>query len=339
MAEEVPKFDEAEFLRKTYELSLREMERSRAYFERLIKLTGSALGIVVVVVSVALGIFGVRTWKDVESGMAQKLKQTQDAIQAKGAETINETEANIRKQAERAFQQDNLKAYIRQVAKEKTEQQLSALIERAVTEQVAARVREEEPRIQKITTDETRRALDALSPSISAQVSKRVNEEVAPIRQQEAALAQMLTVNTAVIQARNGDGNSYDTVRKLAALSPDPNVKAICTSTVNQIFLEMNSGFYTGRNFVSPKSVEEMKGLLDDPHPLTRWAAIDGLATKGEKGIVPKLIFMSTHDDYLVVRKAAFQALRALTGQNLENFQEEAWAAWWEKNKADWPSK
>jgi len=339
MTGEAPRFDEAEFLRRTYALSLQEMERSRAYFEMVLKRTFWALGVLVGIGLFLLAFFSVRSWNDVQARMDQQLKETQDAIQSKGRETIKQTEENIRKQAELAFQQDSLKRYIREVASEKTERQLSSIIERAVTEQVAGKVREEEPRIEKITVDQTRRALDAMSPSINALVTKKVNEEVGPIRQQQTALEHMLTVNTAVIQARNGDGKSYDAVRQLAVLSPDPNIKSICVSTLNQIFLEMNGGIYLSRNFLSPKSIEEMKALLNDPSPLIRWAAIDSLAAKGEKGVVSKLVFMSTHDDFLIVRKAAFEALRALTGQKFENFQEDGWSQWWEKNKGNWPSQ
>ena len=339
MAEEADKFNEAEFLRRTYAVSVQEMERSRNYFETLLTRTFWAVGIIFVVVAGATTFFGLHSWTDVQARMDDKLRETQRRIEETGGKAIRETSETIQRRAEAAFQEESLKKYIREVAKEKTEQQLSGLISETVTQQVASRVKAEEPEIEKITVNETRRALDSLAPTINAQVAKRVEDEVAPVKQQVVRLEQILTVTTAVLQARNGDGKSYDTVRQLAALSPDPNVKAICISTLNQIYLEMNPPIYGTRTFIKPLATDEMEKLLDDANPLNRWAAIDGLAGKGQKGVVPKLIWISTHDNFLVVRRAAFQALRTLTGQNFENFSETQWDAWWQKNKANWPSQ
>ena len=84
MPDPAPPFDEAEFLRRTYDRSLSEMDRSRAYFETLFRRTLWAVGIIVALILAGVGFLGFRSWSDVQGRMETKLQETQTAITARG---------------------------------------------------------------------------------------------------------------------------------------------------------------------------------------------------------------------------------------------------------------
>src|SRR5437879_10701303 len=129
-------FDEAEFLRRTFDRSLSEMDRSRDYFEALFKRTLWAVGIIVALILAGVGFLGFRSWSDVQSRMETKLQETQTAITVRGQQAIQDTDKVIRDRAEAAFKDESIKSYVRQVAKEKTSSELSGVIQRTVAEQV-----------------------------------------------------------------------------------------------------------------------------------------------------------------------------------------------------------
>ena len=346
-----PRFDEAEFLRRTFDRSLQEMDRSRAYFEKLLKWTLWA-GVAIFTLGVGLlGIFGFRSWNDIQTRMdkelnttkeaiitqgneaindiqkqmAYELKTTKDAIITRGNKAIAETDNIIRQNAVAAFQDNNLRRYVREVAKEKTDKELNEVIQQSVNDQVATRIKAEGPQIKNTVVIETKRAVTELNPVISSEVKSEVqkqsSESLEPLRQQVKNYQEVVEVSTLALLARNGSGDTYDQIAKIASSTKDPNVREICFSTLMQIYVEMNSGIYSGRTFTEKKSPEEMKKLLDDPNPFYRWAAADGLSGTNDNNIVPKLITMSNQDKNLWVRRAAYEALKHLTNQKFENFQ------------------
>lgn len=79
--------------------------------------------------------------------------------------------------------------------------------------------------------------------------------------------------------------------------------------------------------------------MLDDLSPLVRKAAIDSLVGFGNKAIVPRLLEKAERDPLMVVRHAAFNGLKTLTGEQIEVLQIKQWKHWWEKHKEDWPPK
>ncbi len=332
-------FDEAEFLRRTFDRSLSEMDRSREYFETLFRRTLWAVGIVVALILAAGSLLGFRSWSDVQVRMDSKLQETQAAIVARGQQAIQDTDKVIRDRAEAAFKDESIKSYVRQVAKEKTSSELGSVIQQTVAEQVATRVKAEEPQINRTVVQETKRAVESLTPVISSEVDKKSSQALTPLRSQIETYQEILNVSTLALLARNGNAATYDQLELIAKQTTNPVLREICVSTLNQIYLEMNAPIYAGRNFNQPKDTPELKKLLDDPNFTTRWAAVDALAAKGEKDIVPKLIEFINHDNSMWVRNAAYQALKTLTGQKMEKLQREQWNHWWDENKANWPPK
>jgi hypothetical protein len=332
-------FDEAEFLRRTFDRSLAEMDRSRAYFETLFKRTTWAIGILVVLIVAGGGVLGFRSWSDVQQRMNDKLRETQGAIEARGQQAILDTDKLVRDRAEAAFKEENIKTFVRQVAKEKTEAALTGVIRQAVGEQVSARIKAEEHQITKTVIKETKEAVDNLSPHISGEVQKRTDAALGPLRQQIAGYDEIIRVSTLALLARNGDGAAYDNVERMDQETQNPVLREICLSTLNQIYVEANVPFYTSRHFTIERTVDDLKRLLDDPNPLIRWAAVDTLGEKQQKDIVPKLVDIINHDNSLWVRRAAYQALATLTGQNIQRLERDQWNKWWEANKGNWPPK
>jgi hypothetical protein len=332
-------FDEAEFLRRTFDRSLEQMERSRTYFEDLLKRTFWAIGVVLALILAGGGILGFRTWSDIQTRMNSKLSETQAAIEKQGQQAIVDTNKEIHDRAEAAFKQENIKAFVRQVAKEKTESELGTVIKQSVGEQVAARVKAQEPQINSAVVQETKRAVEGLNPYISSEVQKKTNEGLTPFRNQVEAYQEILSVSTSALLARNGNALAYDQITGTAKQATNPAIREICVSTLNVIYLEANSGIYSTRTFNTPKEPTEMVAMLNDPNQLIRWAAVDSLSNKNEKRIVPKLIEIINHDSSLWVREAAYHALQSLTGQNFEVLQVDQWNSWWEGNKHNWPPK
>ena len=328
-------FDEAEFLQRTFDRSLSEMDRSREYFEALFKRTLWAVGIVLALILAGGGFLGFRSWSDVQERMDSKLKETQTAIEARGQKAIQDTDKVIRDRAEAAFKDESIRTYVRQVAKEKTTSELSNLIQQTVGEQVAIRVKAEEPQINKTVVQETKHAIDNITPLISSEVDKKSSQAIAPLRSQIESYQQILNISTLALLARNGNAAAYDQLEQTGMHTADPNLREICLSTLNQVYLEMNVPFYAGRTFSQPKDTPELKKLLDSPDFTVRWAAVDALVAKGQKDLVPKLMEFINHDNSMWVRGAAYQALRTLTGQNIEKLQREQWNAWWNANKAN----
>ena len=368
-AQDKPPFDEAEFLRRTFDRSLQEMERSRVFFERLLKWTLWA-GVAIFTLGVGLlGIFGFRSWNDIQTRMDKELNTTKEAIITQGNKTINdiqtrmnselkttkdaiviqgkkaisETDNIIRVNAAAAFQDESIRGYVRDVAKEKTDKELNDIIQQSVNNQVASRIIAEGPQIKNTVVVETKKAVSDLNPFISSEVKSEVQkqstENLEPLRQEVKNYQEIVKISALALVARNGNAGAYDQIQKIASSTKDANIKEVCVSTINQIFVDMNSGLYSGRKFIPEKTVEEMKKLLVNPNPLARWAAVDGLAAKNDKSLVANFIEISNRDDSMWVRRAAYQALKGLTDQNFENFQEEQWNNWWEQNKKNWPPK
>ena len=143
-------------------------------------------------------------------------------------------------------------------------------------------------------------------------------------------------MSTLAILASHEDGDAYD---KLVALgtSTDPDIRSISISTQNEVYLQMTQTLRTSRSFTTLQTNDQMIALLNDPNPLTRQAAIEGLVNQRDNTIVPKLLDMAEHDPALFVRRDAYFGLQGLTGQTIEPLQLGKWKNWWQQNKDHWP--
>jgi hypothetical protein len=142
-------------------------DKDRAYFDHLFRRTAWFLGVLLAASSAGVVFFGLHT-------VSQLREEMRAATSEEVAKTRKEVEASI----ENEFRTENIRGLVREVAKERTTRELSGAIERSVDAQVALAVRAEGPRIAHAVSEETKRAVDRLSPVIDAHVTAQVEKEV-----------------------------------------------------------------------------------------------------------------------------------------------------------------
>lgn len=290
------------------EFAARQVSESRQMFERFYKMTFSAIAIVAAVIITGFYWSVGKEYRDIEA-------KVQATVQKKTDEQIALLQNEVRARIESEFKADNLRRLIKDVAVEQTRTGLQDVIARVVTERVEARVKAEEPQIQNAVTEETKRAVAGLSPTVSKEVEKQATLAEQRIQARIGHWEELIRAGNLSILARNGLGTAYDDLMKLAVTSANPDIRAIAATTQNQTWLEMNQPFYTTRTFKIKQSKEQLLAHLGNSEVLARKAAIDELVGMQEKAIVPKLLDMAEHDPYIVVRQAAFHGLQQLTGE------------------------
>jgi hypothetical protein len=244
----------------------------------------------------------------------------------------------ILKRVEEEFRTEKMREVIRSVALEQTKSGLSDVIQRTVGDQVTEAIKAQTPKIQQTVIEETRKSVSGLAPTIDKAVKQAATEAEGRVQNRIAQWEDLIHVQTLAILARNGSGVAYDQLIAIANKTQNPAIREIGTTTQNQVFLEMSQVRFA-RHFIEKKSGQQLLDLLNDSSPLIREVAIDELVQLKNKSIVPKLLDMAEHDQYILVRRAAYDALRALTGQQIEPLDMKQWKEWWEKNKSTWPAK
>lgn len=313
------------------EFASKHISESRESFERYYKLTMTGL---LFIATVTIGIF---YWF-----IGKEYKDIAASVQSKADTHFAQLDNEIRQRISAQFEDKRMRTLIEQVAVEQTKKGLSDVINDAVTKSVAARVKAEEPQIHETVIAETKKGVQALSPVIDAAVSKEAKLAEDRLQAHIAQYEQVIRVGNLALLARNGDGNSFDTLMKVASNSADPSIGSIAVTTRNQLYLEYDAqatGIYQIRQFTQPKKPEELIQLLSDQNPLVRKAAVDSLVAAGDKAAVPRLIPIMEHDSFIMLRIAAYRGLTVLTGEKIEPLDAEAWKTWWEKNKSNWPAK
>lgn len=311
-----------------YESASKQISESRNFFEKMYKTT---LGAILLIAAVGIGFF---YWL-----VGQKYADIEASVARKTDEQIAALQQQIRNRVEDEFKTEKMKALIRSVAQEQTKSGLSDVIARAVGDQVRAAIKAEGPRIQQTVIEETKKSVSELAPTIDKAVKEKAAEVEGRVLGRIAQWEDVVQAGNLAIVARNGSGEAYDKLVALTQTTQDPQIRSIGVTTQNQLFLEMNQGIYMTRSFKEKKTEQELIKLLDDPNPLTRQAAIDGLVAIGNKAIVPRLLEKAERDPFMVVRHAAFRGLATLTGEQIEALQIERWQAWWKRNKQAWPPK
>src|SRR2546422_673103 len=138
-----------------------------------------------------------------------------------------------------------MRALIREVAIAQTKAGLSDVINRAVVETVERRVKAEEPQIKETVAAETKKAVSGLGPTIEAQIHKKATEAENRIQARIAQSEQVIKAGNLAILARNGLATAYDELMKIAGNTPNPDIQTIAVTSRNQLYVEMDTPFYT----------------------------------------------------------------------------------------------
>lgn len=158
-------------------------EKDRAYFDHLFKRTVWFLGLLLAASAAVIAFFGIHT-----------LSQLREEMRVTTREELRKAQNEVRDRIDAEFKTQNIHELVRQVAKERTERELSSLIKQTVDVQVALGVRAEEPRITRTVSDQTRQAVDRLSPVINSHVAAEVDRAVTQeVNQRMAAFDRSLT--------------------------------------------------------------------------------------------------------------------------------------------------
>jgi hypothetical protein len=312
---------------EVFNSAAKQISESRSFFEKMYKTT---LGAILLIATVGIGTF---YWL-----VGQKYADIEATVARKTNEQIAVLEQQIRKRVEDEFKTEKMKALIRSVAQDQTKSGLSDVITRAVGDQVQAAIKAESPRIQQTVIAQTKKSVSELAPTIDRGVKEKTAEAEGRVQSRIAQWEDVLQAGNLAILAKNGSGEDYDKLMALTQTTQNPQIRRLGITTHNQLFIEM-SGIYVSKEFVEKKSEQELLPLLNDPNPLIRKAAIDGLVAIGSKAIVPALLEKAEHDPFMIVRNAAFHGLQTLTGEHIEALQIDRWQAWWKKNKEVWPPK
>jgi len=158
-------------------------EKDRAYFDGLFKKAVWFLSFLLAASGLAIVFFGIHT-----------VSELREEMRATTQVELHKTQKELRDRIEAEFQTKSINDLVRQVAKERTERELSNLITQTVDEQVARGVKAEEPRIAKTVSDQTKQAVDRLFPVINANVAAEVDKVVTQeVNQRMAVFDQSLT--------------------------------------------------------------------------------------------------------------------------------------------------
>ena len=165
----------------------------------------------------------------------QRDKAELAAFHAEAQATVQQELANVRievqKRIDTEFQSANITALVSNAAKERTEKELTALIQSETSSQVAKSIREQGPTIQKAVEDQTKQAVNALQPTIKETVEA-----------QTATYGSYIRVGQLAALAKNDSRTAFESLIEIreghAAESRIPELVSLADSTVEAILYD-----------------------------------------------------------------------------------------------------
>ncbi|MGA2569708.1 MAG: hypothetical protein ABSF23_04250 [Terracidiphilus sp.] len=292
------------------------------------------LRIIAYPITVALLIAGFLGWRSI----ADVKQSIQDEAQQETKSEITRMQEEIRKKLTDQFETPQLQKMVKDAAENQTQSVLRPLIVQEVSTDVAKSVKGEQHTINSTLVSETHKAVDQLSPTIDGIVSPRVNAtvdkavddkiatQIGPIL---ASLQSNQEISTLILRAQAGDGGAFD---QLVQIASNPNaergLRPSALQVVRYIVAQHNTGLYSTRSFIQPRTDEEMVQLLRDSDPGTRQAALDSLPLPAGRGHIDEIVQIMTTDPGLNVRVAGFRRFNEARGasspqdqiQNLDDY-------------------
>jgi hypothetical protein len=316
-----------------------QINKDRAFYKHLFTWAGSLISVLVIVA----GVFHYNSVTQMRADM----KAAVDAAIAEAKSTVNAELANVRtevqKRVDTEFKSENIVALVRDVAKGKTEKELENIIRSETSAQVKKGIEAQTAVIRKTVEDQTRKAVDALQPSIGTAVMKatedQVKKAVVPIEKQMGGYDQMIRIGNLATLARNDDRRAFDYLIQVASgkmpESSNAEIRRLADSTAAAVITEKVSGLQLSMQFKEKQTAEAMKKFMLSTNRNEREAALDNYPAE-DTSILPLLIQIIEKDDSISVTHRAVQRFNSLTKQSFKFWDRKPILAWWEKNRSSY---
>jgi hypothetical protein len=340
---------------KYLEFAQAQIEKDRSFYKHLYVFAGSFIAVMIAVsgyfqyasvnqmrsdmkasVDTELG----RSKAEIAALRAQALTTSAEAQSTVGRELAN-VRTEVQKRIDTEFRNENITSLVSSVAKQRTENELAAIIRSETSAQVAKGIQEQGPAIKRTVEDQTREAVNALQPTISSIISDelgaQVKKSVAPVEAQMKAYGELITTGTLCALAKNGDRKSFDqlfAIGFMGATSPSEEAKVLAQTTVRDIIRQKNNPpLRLSLQFREKQTPDAMKTMLKSSKVREeRLAALDNFPPN-DTSILPLLVEVIKSDDDLDVVANAIRVFDNLTKQSFEfpNFPQVL--EWWNKNR------
>jgi hypothetical protein len=313
-----------------------QINRDRSFYKYLYTVTGGLITILVLVAGVFYYKSVTQMRADMQASVDAAIKEAQSTV----ARELANVRTEVQKRVDEEFKSENIAALVRDVAKGKTEKELEGIIRSETSVHVKRGIEAQGPVIKKTVEDETRKAVDALQPSIAANVTKatenQVKKAVLPIEQRMSGYGEMIRVGNLAMLARSDDRPAFDSLVQIALKktpeSANAEILRLADSTVAAVIADKRVTWRVGRQFKEKQTPESLKKFMLSPHPLEREAAIDNYPGD-DKSILPLLVQIIQNDKSISVADRAVSRFNALTKQSFEFWDTKPLLDWWEKNR------
>ncbi len=276
-------------LKEILEFNERENQKHRDYFQMLYKWTAGSLTVIVVVIGGLVAFVGWHTIEDIRNQAQAASREEIGEIRQQSQQTLQRQTGEIQQQITTRlndeFKTEAIRQTVQSAAKQQTAGALMPIITTEVKSQVTAGVKSEQQNVQHTLMQEVHQSVEDLKPTINKRVDDTVGQAVdsavasqvdSQITPRLKQLENSAQVSALINQANGGDGASFDTLAVMAADSQVPqNIRDLALKVARSIVASHNTGLYTTRTFLDPKTEAEETTLLSDPNPLIRRAAID----------------------------------------------------------------
>jgi len=309
----------------------------RSYFDSLYKRTAAFASVVLAILLGIVGFIGLRTQSDVRNLAAQETERMR---------------GEVRDRIEEEFRQDRIQKTVREVAAERTAQELQHTIQSEISEQVGRAVTSQQETIRRAVVSQTEAAVKAMTPIISSEVKKATEQQVSlsvrPVQEKLKQYGDQVQVQSLAVRATSGDRKAFDllTALWLAKADSDPETAGFCETAVKGIINAYRNQLHGYVTLNGPRQPDRaLLALLGgkDSDPMERTGAIDMLTEPGRapeaairKDLIQSLVHVIETDPTLEVVYCAIRGLDQLTGQ-ASQFPEVAKVLdWWRIHQGEY---
>jgi hypothetical protein len=253
----------------------------------------------------------------------------------------------VQKRIDTEFRSENIASLVARAAKERTEKELTGIIQSETSTQVTKAIQDQGPTIQRNVKEQTREAVKALQPTISRTITDeleaQVKQSVAPVEAQMKAYGELITTVRLAALAKTDDRKSFDqliTIGFMEGKSSSEEMKMLAQTSVKDIIRQKNYSLRRMKvDFKQTQSSDVMKALLkNSPHREERLAALDNFP-QNDVSILPILIETIQSDNDLEVVVTAFRVFNNMTNQDFEFPNYGQVVAWWNTNHTGFETK